>query len=57
MAMALRHRLEQHEQRERGMLAVIDSAQDLASRLDLSELLQGHRGARPGICCAPTCAG
>ncbi|OZI59481.1 CdaR family transcriptional regulator [Bordetella genomosp. 11] len=40
MAMGLRHRLEQHEQRERGMLAVIDSAQDLASRLDLPELLQ-----------------
>src|SRR3546814_2764776 len=40
MAMALRNRLEQHEQRERGMLAVIESAQDLASRLDLSELLK-----------------
>ncbi|MDH6590547.1 hypothetical protein M2165_000436 [Variovorax sp. TBS-050B] len=40
MAMALRHRLEVHEQRERGMLAVIESAQDLSSRLDLSELLQ-----------------
>ncbi|AOB30452.1 CdaR family transcriptional regulator [Bordetella sp. H567] len=40
MAMGLRHRLEQHEQRERGMLAVIESAQDLASRLDLSELLK-----------------
>lgn len=40
MAMALRNRLEQHEQRERGMLAVIESAQDLAGRLDLSELLR-----------------
>ncbi|ANN80170.1 CdaR family transcriptional regulator [Bordetella flabilis] len=40
MAMALRHRIEQHEQRERGMLAVIESAQDLAGRLDLSELLK-----------------
>ncbi|MEI2418461.1 GAF domain-containing protein [Orrella sp. JC864] len=40
MAMALRHRLEQHEERERGMLAVIESAQDLAGRLDLSELLK-----------------
>ncbi|CAP44253.1 helix-turn-helix domain-containing protein [Bordetella petrii] len=40
MAMALRNRLEQHEQRERGMLAVIESAQDLAGRLDLSELLK-----------------
>jgi sugar diacid utilization regulator/GAF domain-containing protein len=40
MAMALRHRIEQHEQRERGMLAVIESAQDLAARLDLPELLK-----------------
>lgn len=40
MAMGLRNRLEQHEQRERGMLAVIESAQDLAGRLDLSELLR-----------------
>jgi DNA-binding PucR family transcriptional regulator len=40
MAMGLRNRLEQHEQRERGMLAVIDSAQDLAGRLDLPELLK-----------------
>jgi sugar diacid utilization regulator/GAF domain-containing protein len=40
MAMALRHRIEQHEQRERGMLAVIESAQDIAARLDLPELLK-----------------
>ncbi|WP_231934895.1 helix-turn-helix domain-containing protein [Bordetella bronchialis] len=40
MAMALRNRLDQHEQRERGMLAVIESAQDLAARLDLPELLK-----------------
>ncbi|WP_459615578.1 helix-turn-helix domain-containing protein [Bordetella sp. 2513F-2] len=40
MATALRNRLEQHAQRERGMLAVIESAQDLAGRLDLSELLK-----------------
>ncbi|MGY6270978.1 helix-turn-helix domain-containing protein [Achromobacter denitrificans] len=39
-AMALRNRLEQHEERERGMLAVIESAQDLAGRLDLPELLK-----------------
>ena len=39
MAMGLRNRLEQHEQRERGLLAVIESAQDLAGRLDLSGLL------------------
>ncbi|SAI65436.1 fused phosphoenolpyruvate-protein phosphotransferase PtsP/GAF domain [Bordetella ansorpii] len=40
MAMGLHHRLEQHEERERGMLAVIESAQDLAGRLDLPELLK-----------------
>lgn len=40
MAMALRNRLDLHEQRERGMLAVTESAQDLASRLHLSELLK-----------------
>ncbi|HKW84348.1 MAG TPA: GAF domain-containing protein, partial [Burkholderiaceae bacterium] len=39
MTMALRNRLELHEQRERGMLAVIESAQDLSSRLDLNSLL------------------
>ena len=36
MAMAVRNRLELQEQRERGLLAVIASAQDLSSRLDLS---------------------
>lgn len=40
MAMAIRNRLEQHEERERGMLAVIESAQDLAGRLNLTELLK-----------------
>jgi len=40
MTMALRNRLEVHEQRERGMLAVIESAQDLSSRLDLQGLLK-----------------
>jgi sugar diacid utilization regulator len=39
MAMAVRNRLELQEQRERGLLAVIASAQDLSSRLDLGELL------------------
>ncbi len=39
MAMAIRNRLELQQQRERGMLAVIDSAQDLSSRLDLTSLL------------------
>jgi hypothetical protein len=39
MAMAVRNRLELQQQRERGMLAVIESAQDLSSRLDLSSLL------------------
>jgi len=45
MAMALRNRLEVHEQRERGMLAVIESAQDLSGRLDLQGLLKAitHR--------------
>jgi hypothetical protein len=40
MAMALRNRIEVHEQRERGMLAVIESAQDLSGRLDLQGLLK-----------------
>jgi sugar diacid utilization regulator len=40
MAMAVRTRLEVQQQRERGMMAVIESAQDLSSRLDLTELLQ-----------------
>ena len=39
MAMAVRNRLELQEQRERGLLAVIASAQDLSSRLDQGELL------------------
>lgn len=38
-AMAVRNRLELQQQRERGMLAVIESAQDLSSRLDLKGLL------------------
>ncbi|MDP3085191.1 MAG: GAF domain-containing protein, partial [Rubrivivax sp.] len=39
MAMAIRNRLELQQQRERGMLAVIDSAQALTSRLNLQSLL------------------
>jgi len=39
MAMAVRNRLELHQERERGLLAVIESAQDLSSRLDLKGLL------------------
>src|SRR5262245_24703993 len=40
MAMAVRNRLELLQQREHGMLAVIESAQDLSSRLDLTNLLR-----------------
>ena len=40
MAMALRHRLDLWQQRESGMLAVIESARDLSSRLDRKELLR-----------------
>lgn len=40
MAMAVRNRLELHERREQGLLAVIESAQDLSSRLDLTDLLR-----------------
>jgi sugar diacid utilization regulator/GAF domain-containing protein len=40
MAMAVRNRLELHEERERGLLAVIESAQDLSGRLDLQGLLK-----------------
>jgi len=40
MAMAVRHRLDVQHQRESGMLAVIESARDLSSRLDLPELLR-----------------
>ncbi|MES2957551.1 MAG: helix-turn-helix domain-containing protein [Pseudomonadota bacterium] len=39
MAMAVRNRIDLLEQRERGLLAVNDSAQSLASRLDLKGLL------------------
>ncbi|SFM41992.1 helix-turn-helix domain-containing protein [Variovorax sp. OV329] len=39
MAMAVRNRLELLQQRESGMLAVIESAQELSSRLDLNSLL------------------
>ncbi|XHS78015.1 helix-turn-helix domain-containing protein [Burkholderiaceae bacterium UC74_6] len=39
MAMAVRNRLELLQQREQGMLAVMESAQDLSSRLDLDNLL------------------
>jgi sugar diacid utilization regulator/GAF domain-containing protein len=39
MAMAVRNRLELQQQRESGMLSVIESAQDLSSRLDLTGLL------------------
>src|SRR3546814_12806236 len=37
MAMAWRNRPEQHEQRERGMLAFIDAPHDLARRPDLPQ--------------------
>jgi sugar diacid utilization regulator/GAF domain-containing protein len=40
MAMAVRNRLELHQERERGLLAVIESAQDLSGRLDLQGLLK-----------------
>ena len=40
MAMAVRNRLELLQQREQGLLAVMESAQDLSSRLDLDELLR-----------------
>jgi hypothetical protein len=40
MAMALRNRLDLWQQRESGMLAVIESARDLSSRLDRKELLR-----------------
>jgi len=39
MAAAVRDRLELQQQRERGMLAIMESAQDLSSRLDLTSLL------------------
>lgn len=40
MAMAVRNRIELLEQRERGMVAVVDSARDLSSCLDLTKLLR-----------------
>ena len=40
MTMAVRNRLDLWQQRESGMLAVIESARDLTSRLDLRELLR-----------------
>lgn len=40
MAMAIRNRLERQQQREKGLLAVIESAQDLSSHLDLIGLLR-----------------
>ncbi len=40
MAMAVRNRMELQQQREHGMLAVIESAQELSSRLDLTSLLR-----------------
>lgn len=40
MAMAVRNRQEQWQQRERGLLTVIESAQDLSARLQLDELLR-----------------
>ncbi len=39
MAMAVQNRLELQQQSEQGMLAVVDSAKDLSSRLDLTGLL------------------
>src|SRR5215471_11229334 len=39
MAIAVQDRLEQQQQRERAMLAVIESARDLSSRLDLNGVL------------------
>lgn len=40
MAMAIRNRLELQQQREHGLLAIIESAQDLSSHLDLMGLLR-----------------
>ncbi|HTH79179.1 MAG TPA: helix-turn-helix domain-containing protein [Ramlibacter sp.] len=39
MAMAVRNRLDVQQQRERGLMAVIESAEDLSSRLELDGLL------------------
>src|SRR6478752_1955012 len=38
MAMAVRNRLELQHERERGMIAVLESARELSSRLDLTGL-------------------
>ncbi len=40
MAMEVQNRLELQQQGEQGMLAVVESAKDLTSRLDLTELLR-----------------
>ena len=40
MAIAVRNRLELLQQTEQGMLAVVESAKDLSSRLDLTGLLR-----------------
>lgn len=40
MAMEVQNRLEMQQQGEQGMLAVVESAKDLSSRLDLTELLR-----------------
>src|SRR5436190_13777729 len=40
MAMAVRNRLELQQQSEQGMLAVVESAKDLSTRLDLTGLLR-----------------
>jgi sugar diacid utilization regulator len=40
MAMAVRNRLELQHERERGMMAVLESAQELSSRLDLTGLFR-----------------
>src|SRR5262245_56231322 len=40
LAMAVRNRVELHQEREHGLLAVIESAQDLSSRLNLQGLLR-----------------
>jgi len=40
MALAIRLRLEQHQQKERGLLAVIDTAQDLTAMRDIDQVLQ-----------------
>ncbi len=55
MSMALRNRMELHEQRERGMLAVIESAQDLSSRLDLQGLLKAIVNRARNLMGSPLC--